>query len=66
MIDGASVNEERVWIRKGITIGAGLKLKNADVNIAMTPSREPDLSDEEKLRLDDQKSIISFSFSARF
>jgi hypothetical protein len=66
MIDGASVKEKRVWIRKGITIGAGLKLKNADVNIAMTPSREPDLSDEEKLRLDDQKSIISFSFSARF
>jgi len=63
--DGASISEERVWGRQGITFGIGLKLKSVDINLAITPSRSPDLYDGEKLRLDDSKSIISLSFSAR-
>lgn len=64
--DGTSVSDERIWIRKGITIGAGLMLKNAEANIAITPSRNPDLDDEEKLRLDDPNPIVSFSLSTKF
>jgi len=64
--DSSSVYEKRVWVREGITLGVGIKLKNAEINLARTPHREPSLNDGEKLRLEKQESVTSFSFIARF
>jgi hypothetical protein len=64
--DYTSIKESRLWIHKGITMGIGIKLRSADANIAIMPSRNPDLSNDEKLRLDNQKPVVSLSFSTRF
>jgi long-subunit fatty acid transport protein len=64
--DGSFVYEKRVWVREGITLGVGIKLKNAEINLARMPYREPILNDGEKLRLEKQESVTSLSFIARF
>ena len=64
--DESSVYENRVWTRKGVTIGLGLKLGNVEIDLARAPSREPDLKSDEKLRLEKHDSIISFSCNSRF
>lgn len=63
--DGSSVFDSRVWIRKGITIGLGLRFGNVELDIARAPRREPDLKSDEKARLEDHDSIVSFSCSAK-
>jgi hypothetical protein len=64
--NGSTVNEERVWVKEGITLGIGIRLKNVEINLARTPFREPTLNDGEKLRLEKQESVTSLSFVARF
>jgi hypothetical protein len=64
--DQSSVREERVWIRKGLTIGVGLRFKGTEINLATAPRREPILKDGEKSRLEEHDSIVSFSCIARF
>lgn len=64
--DGSSVYEKRVWVREGVTLGVGIRLKNTEINIARAPRREPTLNDGEKLRLEKQESVTSLSFIARF
>ncbi len=56
----------RVWLRKGVTIGVGLKLGNVEIDLARAPRREPDLESDEKMRLEDHDSIISLSCNTRF
>jgi hypothetical protein len=57
---------ERLWTKEGLTFGAGIKFKNAEINIARMPYREPNLNDGEKIRLEDQESITSISLIVRF
>lgn len=64
--DGSSVQEERSWTREGLTMGLGLRFKGGELNLARTPYRKPVLTDGEKLRLEGQKSITSFSYVIRF
>jgi len=64
--DGSSVNDEREWVRRGIALDIGVRLKNIEINLARTPSREPVLNDGEKLRMDKQESVTSISFVVRF
>lgn len=64
--DGVSIYEERVWIRKGPTVGVGVKIKRVELNLARAPRREPILNSDEKLRLEEQDSIMSLSFAAKF
>ena len=64
--DGSSIYEKRAWIRKGLTIGIGLRLKGIEVNFARAPRREPILGDGEKLRLEKHNSIVSFSCATGF
>jgi len=59
-------NQKRLWIREGLTFGAGIKFKNAELNIARIPHREPKSNDEEKIRLENQESITSLSLIAKF
>jgi|GEM_PF-668870 len=64
--DQSSINEERVWIREGPTIGVGLKFRGVEIDFARAPRREPDLNTGEKLRLEEHDSIMSFSCTAKF
>lgn len=64
--DETSINDSRVWTRKGVTFGLGVRFGNVEIDFARAPRREPDLNSDEKLRLDDHDSILSFSFSAKF
>jgi hypothetical protein len=63
--DGTSEYESRIWNRQGITVGAGLKFHNMEINFAIAPIREPVLKSGEKLRLEDHKNIISLSCLAK-
>ena len=64
--DGSSDGTERLWIRKGFTVGLGIKLKSFELNVARSPRREPVLSYDEKLRLERHDPIVSLSCLARF
>ena len=64
--DQAPTYERRVWIRKGPTIGVGLRLGEVEINLASAPRREPILNSDEKSRLENHDSIISFSCIAKF
>jgi hypothetical protein len=64
--DSSIVNEERIWVKEGITLGIGIRLKNVEINLARMPFREPTLNDGEKLRLEKQESVTSLSFIVRF
>jgi hypothetical protein len=64
--DESSVYENRVWVRKGMTFGLGLKLGNVEIDVARAPRRKPVLNSDEELRLEEYNSIISFSCNARF
>jgi hypothetical protein len=64
--DQTPVYESRVWIRKGPTIGVGLRLGGVEINFARAPRREPTLNSGEKLRLEEHDSIMSFSCTAKF
>jgi len=64
--DGSSVYERRVWIRKGPTIGVGLRFRGVEVSFARAPRREPILSSDEKSRLEEHDPIVSFSCTAKF
>jgi hypothetical protein len=64
--DNMVTNDKRVWIRKGLTIGAGVKIGRFEVNAAKTPIREPILESDEKLRLKDHESIVSLSLTTKF
>jgi hypothetical protein len=64
--DQSSVSEGRVWIRKGLTIGVGLKFGGVDIDFARAPRREPILNSDEKSRLEEHDSIVSFSCTAKF
>jgi hypothetical protein len=64
--ENSYTNPERQWVREGLTFGAGVKFKNAEINIARTPYREPNLKDGEKLRLENKESITSLSLIVRF
>ena len=65
LYDGTSVYENRVWKCQGITIGAGIKFGKAEISVSSAPFRQPTLENGEKLRLEDQKNILSMSFMAR-
>lgn len=60
------IDEERLWIRKGMTIGLGLKTGGFELNIARSPHRQPKTNDDEKLRTEINEPITSFSFIKRF
>ena len=64
--DGSSTYEDRTWIRKGPTVGVGLKFKSVELSLASAPSREPILNDDETLRLENHDSILSLSCTAKF
>ncbi len=64
--DGSSVFENRVWVRKGLTIGVGLTLRGFDINFAGAPQREPVLEEYEKSRLEKHNAIVSLSCTAKF
>ena len=64
--DDSIAYEDRVWIRKGITVGLGVRLGNVDIDIARAPRREPILNDDEKSRLEEHDSIVSFSCATKF
>ncbi len=64
--DGSSVYENRVWVRKGLTIGVGLTLRGFDINFAGAPQREPVLEEYEKSRLEKHNAIMSLSCTAKF
>lgn len=63
---GTIIDEERLWIRKGITFGLGLKTDGFEVNIARSPYREPKTYNDEKLRIENSEPIMSFSFIKKF
>jgi hypothetical protein len=64
--DGSFVDESRVWVRKGLTIGVGLTLRGFDINFARAPRREPVLEEYEKSRLEKNNAIMSLSCTAKF
>jgi len=59
--DETATNDSRVWTRKGVTFGLGVRFGNVEIDFARAPRREPDPNGDEKLRLDDHDSILSFS-----
>lgn len=63
---GTTVDEERLWIRKGMTYGLGLKIDAFELNIARAPHRQPKMNDDEKLRIESNEPIISFSLIKKF
>ncbi len=63
---GTKIDEERLWIRKGMTVGLGLKTDGFELNIARSPHRQPKTNDDEKLRIETNEPIMSFSFTKRF
>lgn len=64
--DGSTTYEQRDWIRKGPTIGVGVRFNGVELNFASIPSREPILENDEKLRLENSRFITSFSFIVKF
>ncbi len=62
----SAIDEERLWIRKGVTIGLGLKIDGFELNIARSPHRQPKINDDEKLRMENNEPIMSFSLIKRF
>jgi hypothetical protein len=66
LYDGSSSHEERVWRRKGLTVGVGFRFRGVEVNVAGAPRREPVLNSDEKLRLEEHDPVMSFSCTARF
>lgn len=63
---GYTIDEERLWIRKGITLGLGLKTDSFEVNIARSPHRKPKTNDDEKLRIENSEQTLSFSYIKKF
>ncbi len=57
---------KRLWITKGLTVGAGVRFGDAELNVARTPHRKPKSTKGEKIRIEDEESITSLSFIARF
>ncbi len=66
LITGTTIDEKRLWIRKGMTYGLGLKTNSFELNIARAPYRKPEINDDEKLRIENDEQIISFSFIKKF
>lgn len=66
LYDDSILYEDRIWIRKGITFGFGVRLGNVEIDVARTPRREPVLNDGEKSRMEEHDSIISFSCATKF
>jgi len=66
LANGEVGNEERLWIRKGLTFGLGASIKGNKINFALMPYRKPDLNSDEKLRIEEKGYINSFSFSREF
>ncbi len=63
--DRSFTDEGRVWLRRGLTIGAGLRLGSVEVNLAVAPRREPILNSDEKSRLEDHNAVVSFSCTTK-
>jgi len=64
--NGSSMYERRVWIRKGPTIGMGIKLRGVEIDLASAPRRKPILNSDERSRFEDLNPIVSFSCAAKF
>ncbi len=57
------IEEERLFLAEGFTFGVGLKHNKLEINFACTPQRKPQAEDGERLHLEEDNSIISFSIS---
>ncbi len=64
--DRSSTSEGRTWIRKGATVGVGLRVGKTEVNAAVAPRRKPILNSDERSRLENHDPIISFSCVKKF
>ena len=59
-------DEERLWKAEGLTLGLGVNLGKININAAYTPQMKPQANVGEQIRIDQGKSVYSFSIGQSF
>ncbi|MCE2394070.1 hypothetical protein J4G02_05685 [Candidatus Poribacteria bacterium] len=58
--------EDRLWKTEGLTLGLGLQISGIYINVAYTPQIRPTGNDGEQVRIENGKSVYSFSIEQRY
>ena len=58
--------EDRLWKAEGLTLALGLQVSGIYINAAYTPQMRPTANEGEQIRIEDGKSVYSFSIGQRF
>ena len=58
--------EDRLWKTEGLSLGLGLQVRGIYINAAYTPQMRPMENDGEQIRIENGKSVYSFSIEQRY